>query len=179
MPVRPLVYYPDERLRKQGRRVRQVDDGVRCLLQDMAETMYANHGIGLAALQVAENRRVIVVHAHQDEEHSPSKLLQVVNPEIIEKSREEEIGEEGCISIPGVHADVLRCVRIVVEGLDEQGQPLRHEATGLEARVFLHEIDHLNGVLFVDYLDSLTRDALLQNYLEQQAKNQAHSLGES
>ncbi|MBI2191700.1 MAG: peptide deformylase [Planctomycetes bacterium] len=166
MAVRALVYYPDDRLRKVGRKVQRVDDEVRRLLSDMAETMYAFRGIGLAAPQVGVNRRVIVVHAVQDEERGSSSLIGMVNPEIIEKSPEQEMAEEGCMSIPGVHADVLRSQRVVVEGLDADGNRVRIETDGLEARVFLHEIDHLNGVLFIDYLDSLTRDVLLKKYLE-------------
>ena len=167
MAALPIIYYPDEGLRKKCKRVKTVDPQVMKLIHDLAETMYANRGVGLAASQVGVNRRVIVVHAHQDEEQGTSPLIGLVNPEIIEKSEEQEIAEEGCLSIPGVRGDVVRSLQIIVEGLDVNGEPIRLETNGLEARILQHEIDHLDGVLFVDYMDGLTREAVLKEYLEQ------------
>jgi peptide deformylase len=168
MAVRSVVCYPDERLRRKCRRVRQVDEQVVKLAEDMAETMYAGPGVGLAAPQLGVNRRVIVVHAYQEEEDPRSRLLAVINPEIVEASPEVDVADEGCLCLPGVRADVVRALRAVVQGLDLAGQPVRHEVTGFEARVFQHEIDHLDGILFIDHLDSLTREMLLKEYLEAQ-----------
>jgi peptide deformylase len=168
MAVRSVVCYPDERLRKKCRPVKHVDEQVVKLAEDMAETMYSGPGVGLAAPQVGVNRRVIVVHAYQEEGDLRSRLLAVVNPEIVEASPEVEVADEGCLCLPGVRADVVRAVRVVVQGLDLAGQPVRHEVTEFEARVFQHEIDHLDGMLFIDRLDSLTREMLLKEYLEAQ-----------
>jgi len=168
MAVRSVVCYPDERLRKKCRPVKHVDEQVVRLVEDMAETMYAGPGVGLAAPQIGVNRRVIVVHAYQEEGDPRSRLLAVINPEIVVASPEVEVADEGCLCLPGVRADVVRAVRAVVQGLNVAGQPVRYEVTEFEARVFQHEVDHLDGVLFIDHLDSLTRDMLVKEYLETQ-----------
>jgi len=170
MAVRSVVCYPDERLRRKCRRVKNVDEQVVRLVEDLADTMYAGPGVGLAAPQIGVNRRVIVVHSYQEEGDERSRLLGVINPEIAEVSPEVEVGEEGCLCLPGVHADVVRPVRAVIEGLNAEGEPVRCEASEFEARVFLHEIDHLDGTLFIDHLDSLTRDMLVKEYEEQKGE---------
>jgi peptide deformylase len=176
--VRTLVVHPDERLRRKSKPVRRVDDEVRRLMDDMAETMYANRGIGLAAPQVGVNRRVIVVHAHQNEEEGTSRLLALANPRIVEKSAEAVVSEEGCLSVPGVREETVRAVTVTVEGLDPAGEEVSLTAHDLEARVIQHEVDHLDGILFVDYVDSLTRDALMKEYLERRSQVEPSKGGE-
>jgi len=169
MPVRNVVLYPDERLRKKCRRVKEVNDEVLQLIEDMAETMYSAHGVGLAAPQIGVNRRIIVFHAYQAEDDPRARLMGIVNPEIVERGPSSEFGEEGCLSIPGIRADVLRPTEVVIEGLDHEGDEILVELTEFEARVCQHEIDHLDGVLFTDHLDGLTREVLLRQYEEVQA----------
>lgn len=167
MAVRSVVCYPDERLRRKCKRVKNVDEQVVRLVEDLADTMYAGPGVGLAAPQIGVNRRVIVVHAYQEQGDERGRLLEVINPEVVEAGPEVEVGEEGCLCLPGVRADVVRSVRAAIEGLNAEGEPVRYEVSDFEARVFQHEIDHLNGTLFIDHLDSLTRDMLVKDYLEQ------------
>lgn len=164
MPAKDLVCIPDERLRRKSKKVKRVDDNVRRLVDDMVETMYANRGIGLAAPQVGVNRRIIVVHAYQDAEEYTSDLIVLINPVITARSVEEEIGEEGCLSIPDIRADVLRACSITIEGLSPDEECIKRDASGLEARVLQHEVDHLDGILFIDYVDAFERHELLKEY---------------
>jgi peptide deformylase len=147
-------------LRVPAAEVAAVDDELRALIRDMFDTMYAEEGVGLAAPQVGVSRRVLVVDV-KDPQVEPFAL---VNPRLVESSRERERGEEGCLSIPGVSAEVERPARVVVEGLDAAGEPLRVEAAGFLARALQHEIDHLDGVLFIDHLSPLKRNMLLRRY---------------
>ena len=147
-------------LRQPADAVAEVDDELRTLVKSMYETMYAAEGIGLAGPQVGISRRVIVVDVHEDE-HPPFAL---VNPKVVESGKETEKSEEGCLSIPGVAGLVERPERVVVEGLDENGTPVRMEADGLLARCLQHEIDHLDGILFVDHLSPLKRTMVLKKY---------------
>jgi len=172
MAARNVVLYPDERLRKKCKRVKEVNEDVLRLIEDMAETMYAERGVGLAAPQIGVNRRVIVMHAHQGEEDPRSRLLGMVNPEIVERGPTSEFDEEGCLSIPGIRGDVLRNIDIVVEAVDHEGDEIRLELSDFEARVFQHEIDHLDGILFTDHLDGLTREVLLRRYEVMQAEEE-------
>ncbi len=131
---------------------------VRDLVRRMFETMYGEEGIGLAAVQVGRPFRVFVTKVTDDRERV------YINPEIIETSIEEETAEEGCLSIPGVRADVTRSARVSVQATGLDGRTFRLNASGLLARAIQHEIDHLNGVLFIDHLDRRERDALLAEY---------------
>lgn len=141
----PIVYEGTSAvLRKKSQPVRVVDSLVAQLMDDMVETMHASNGIGLAAPQVGIGKRIIVVDIQEGD--APIKM---VNPRIVEKSG-SAVGLEGCLSIPNVYGEVERAERIVVKGLDEKGKPVRREAEGLLARVFQHEVDHLDGVLFID-----------------------------
>ena len=149
-----------EVLRTPAVEVAEVDDDLRRLIGDMFETMYRAEGGGLAAPQVGISRRVIVVDVHDDE----VKPFALVNPRVVESSKETEKGEEGCLSIPGLSAAVERPARVVVEGLDRDGSPLRVEGGGLLARCLQHEIDHLDGVLFIDRVGPLKRKMLLQKW---------------
>ena len=136
------------------------------LVEDMFETMYEAHGIGLAAPQVGLSQRLIVVDVKEDG-HEPMALL---NPIVAEFGPVTEKYEEGCLSIPGVSASVERPVRAVVDALDQQGNPVRLEAEGMLARCLQHEIDHLDGVLFIDRLSPIKRNMLLKKYRKQTAK---------
>lgn len=142
MAIRIIVKVPDPVLREVAKPVTKFNANLHKLLDDMAETMYAASGVGLAAPQVGVLKRAIVVDAGDG-------LIEMVNPEIIEMSG-EEIASEGCLSIPDLRGDVRRATRIVVRGQDRHGRPVEKTATDFLARIFQHEIDHLNGVLFTD-----------------------------
>ncbi len=151
MPVREIITHPAPVLRRKARKVSNFGPELQTLIDDMVETMRAAPGVGLAAPQVNVPLRVIVVeYAEGDEEDAPSKLYTVVNPEIIKASDEVENGTEGCLSIPGFLGDVDRPFTVTVKGNNRRGQPFRLNASGWLARVFQHEIDHLDGVLFID-----------------------------
>ena len=149
MAIRLIVKHPDPVLRERAKEVTKFNASLHKLLDDMAETMYDADGVGLAAPQVGILKRVFVVDA--DEEHG---LLELVNPEIV--SREgEQFGAEGCLSIPGLQGDVKRANKIVIKAQDRYGNPVQYEGTELLARAFQHELDHLNGVLFLDLAESV------------------------
>jgi peptide deformylase len=150
----------DPVLRERSHEVESIDDPLRRLAQDMFDTMYAADGVGLAAPQVGELLRLIVVDTREPE-HEP---VAVVNPRIVRAGPEPDRAEEGCLSIPGLRDVVERPESVVVEGLDLQGREVRFEARGLLARVFQHEIDHLDGVLFLDRLSPLKRKMLLRRW---------------
>lgn len=156
----PILYVPDPRLRKKARPVAAGDaDAVRALAPRMLATMYAAPGIGLAAPQVGSDLRLVVVDVGGKEAPAPMVL---VNPEIIAASREMEVREEGCLSLPGQYADVERPARIQLRWLELDGTKREAEADGLLGVCLQHEIDHLNGVLFVDHLSALKRNMLLR-----------------
>lgn len=162
MPILDLVLYPDQRLREVSEAVESVDDDTRLLLDDMAQTMYDAPGIGLAAPQIGVLKRLVVVDVG-DELDEP-RLFKLVNPEIIESSGSTS-SEEGCLSIPDVRETVSRSARVVVSALNEDGEKLNIEAEGLLAICLQHEIDHLDGVLFIDHLSRL-RKQLIKSKLE-------------
>jgi peptide deformylase len=149
-----------EVLRRRAEEVAEVDDEVRSFVADMFETMYDAEGIGLAGPQVGVSRRIIVVDVRED----GLEPFALINPVISEPSRETERWEEGCLSIPGVSATVERPMRVVVEGLSEQGTPVRMEAEGMLARCLQHEVDHLDGILFLDRISPLKRRMVLGKY---------------
>jgi peptide deformylase len=158
--LREIELLGSDVLRTPGEEIVQVDDEVRTLIDDMFETMRAAEGIGLAAPQVGVSRRVLVVDLH-DEEMPP---LALVNPRVVESSRARERAEEGCLSVPGVVAVVERPSSVTVEALDRDGAPLRIEADDLLARCIQHEVDHLDGVLFLDRVGALKRDMLVRKW---------------
>jgi peptide deformylase len=138
-------------LRRKARPVSQFDGKLQTLIDDMVETMRAAPGVGLAAPQVAVSERVIVVeYGDEEDETVPAKLYVVINPEITRASPETDFGPEGCLSIPGILGDVERAHAVTVKGKNRHGQPLTLKAKGWLARIFQHEVDHLNGVLFTD-----------------------------
>jgi len=153
---RNILVYPDPFLARKAAPVTAVDDRVRTLIRDMFETMYAAEGVGLAAPQVGVGKRVIVVDVTPvDETIAPMAL---VNPEIVDR-KGSVLGEEGCLSVPGVQGEVPRAETVVVRGLDEQGNPVHLQAEGILSRALQHEIDHLDGVLFIDRIPSAAATA--------------------
>jgi len=153
----PLRFYGDPVLRRKADAVPAVTDEVRALIESMFATMYTEEGVGLAAPQVGRSLRVFVVDV--EDEDAPRVKQAFVNPTIVERSG-EVVGEEGCLSIPGIRADVKRHARVVVEALDADGKPFRLEAEGLLARALQHENDHLDGIVFLDRLGPITRRLL-------------------
>jgi peptide deformylase len=154
MAVRPIIYVNNALLRQKSKKVRQFNSTLRTLADDMVETMRENNGLGLAAPQVGALQRLITIELPENEEDPQSgKLYVVVNPEVAKAEGEEEENPEGCLSIPDWYGLVKRAPRAIVKGQDLKGKPIRIKANGLLARVFQHEIDHLNGVLFIDLVD--------------------------
>ncbi len=162
MSIRPILVLPDKRLRLVCEPVKHIDDHIRALVADMFETMYAAPGVGLAAIQLGVPKRVVIVDATRgDEEKHP---LTLVNPEIVWASEEQAIHEEGCLSIPDYLDEVERAERVKVRFLDLQDVNQEIEADGLLARVVQHEIDHTNGVLFIDHLSKLKRSRVIKKF---------------
>ena len=155
--IRPVLKYGASELETESRPITQCDDEIKALVQDMLETMYAAPGIGLAAPQVGINLRLIVIDLSGGEEQGHQMVL--VNPEIMEQEGSQE-GEEGCLSIPGFIGVVNRPARIVVTAQDLDGNSREMEAEGLLARVVCHEVDHLEGILYLDHLSVLKRDLI-------------------
>ncbi|HOT92494.1 MAG TPA: peptide deformylase [Anaerolineae bacterium] len=153
MALREIITVGDPRLRTRSRPVEKVTPELRELIRDMIETMDAANGVGLAAVQVGVPLRVVVIETPEDEDDPNSgKLFVVLNPEIVKTGKETEIGTEGCLSVPGYAGEVERATEIVVRGLDRHGKPFRFRPRGFLARVFQHEIDHCNGILYTDRL---------------------------
>ncbi|MGL1833561.1 peptide deformylase [Rhodocyclaceae bacterium SMB388] len=150
MALLPILRYPDPRLHRRAVPVTAVDDRIRQLVADMAETMYEAPGIGLAATQVNVHERVIVIDVSEDK----SELMAFINPEILARDGEQTC-EEGCLSVPGIYESVTRAERVKVRALDANGQSFELEADGLLAVCIQHEIDHLDGKVFVEYLSNL------------------------
>ena len=157
-----ILHYPDARLHTVAKPVKGVDDRIRTLVDDMAETMYAAPGIGLAATQVDVHERVIVI----DISETHDQLRVFINPEIVAQSGTEE-SEEGCLSVPGVFDKVVRAERVTVRALDRDGKSFQLDADGLLAVCIQHEMDHLKGKVFVDYLSNLKRNRIKAKLLKQ------------
>lgn len=155
LSILTILEFPDERLRKKAVAVKAVDESIRTLLDDMLETMYESRGVGLAATQVNVQLRIIVIDV-SEEKNAP---LFLINPEIIEKSGSEE-SEEGCLSVPGFYEKVKRAEQVKIKALDRNGQSVEFEARGLLAVCVQHELDHLEGKLFVDYISPLKRQRI-------------------
>ena len=150
MAIRKILHYPDPRLRRKALPVDTVDDEIRTLIDDLAETMYQAPGIGLAAPQIDVSKRVLIL----DISEARNELRVFVNPELLTQEGEQTM-EEGCLSVPGVYDEVTRAEKVTVRALDRDGKPFELEADGLLAACVQHEIDHLDGKLFVDYLSRL------------------------
>lgn len=161
MTLLGILKYPDPFLKTKAKKVESVDDSVRALISDMTETMYQARGIGLAATQVGVDKRVVVLDVPDDEERRErgKNLIALVNPEILEASGSVKY-EEGCLSVPGINADVERAANIRVRALNREGNTVEFEAEGLFAIALQHEIDHIDGILFIDRLSRLKRDMI-------------------
>ena len=157
MPIRPIVKYGDPVLHSPAAPVERVDDSIRALLTDMVETMYAAPGVGLAAPQIGVPLRVIVIDLSVGEDRD--QLIQLVNPEFVLREGDQR-QEEGCLSVPGYGGSPARPARVEVKGLDPDGVERAYTGTGLLARAFCHEIDHIDGLVFVDRLSPLKRDLM-------------------
>ena len=165
MSIRKIVIEPDPILRKKSESLEKVDDEIRKLLDDMLETMYAAPGIGLAAVQVGILKRIIVIDISKDKEKKTPLFL--INPEIISRSKKTSVYEEGCLSLPGHFAEIERPAECQVKFIDYDGKEKELVADGLLATCIQHEVDHLNGVLFIDYLSKLKKDMIVKKLIKQ------------
>ena len=164
MSKRSIIIEPDPILRKKSDLIERVDDELRKLMDDMLQTMYAAPGIGLAAVQIGILKRLIVIDISKEEKKNPIFL---VNPVIISRSENKSVYEEGCLSLPGQFAEIERPAECIVKYLDYQGKQKELKADGLLATCIQHEIDHLNGVLFIDYLSKLKKDMIIKKLIKQ------------
>ncbi|MCE1249175.1 MAG: peptide deformylase [Comamonadaceae bacterium] len=164
MAILPILCYPDPRLHKVAAPVQAVDARIQALVADMLATMYDANGIGLAATQVDVHERVVVI----DVSEARDQPMVVINPEIVWASPEKQVGDEGCLSVPGIYDGVERSVAVHVRALDAQGQERVIEAEGLLAVCLQHEMDHLRGKVFVDYLSQLKQGRIKTKLLKQQ-----------
>ena len=162
MSIKPLIILPDPVLRLVSSPVERVDDAVRKLAADMLDTMYDAPGIGLAAIQVGEPLRMLVIDLAKEGEPPAPQVF--INPQVLETGDERSIYEEGCLSIPDYYAEVERPASVRVKYLDREGKPQEVEAEGLLATCLQHEIDHLNGVLFIDHISKLKRDMVVKKF---------------
>ena len=162
MTIKPLIILPDPILRQVSKPIETVDSEVKKLADDMLETMYDAPGIGLAAIQIGVARRMLVLDVAKDGEDK--KPLVFINPEIVASSAERSVYEEGCLSIPDYYAEVERPAAITVRHLDRDGKEQVTEADGLLATCLQHEIDHLNGVLFIDHISKLKREMVIRKF---------------
>jgi peptide deformylase len=159
-----IITAPDPRLKAKCRKVDKVDDSVRRLMDDMLETMYAAPGIGLAAPQVGDRRRVLVLDVAREDE--PPQPLRFANPEIVWASEDEILHEEGCLSVPEHYAEVKRPAEVKVRYLDYENEIREMHATGLLSVCLQHEMEHLDGVLFIDHLSAVKRDIIVRKLLK-------------
>jgi peptide deformylase len=164
MTIRAIISLPDPRLRLVSEPVRRIDAEIRTLMDDMLETMYDAPGIGLAAIQIGVQKRVVVIDTAKKEE-TPRPLF-LANPEVIWSDSEVSSHEEGCLSIPEYFGEVERPARVRARYVDREGNTQELEAEGVLATALQHEIDHLNGVLFIDYLSKLRRDRVLKKFIK-------------
>jgi peptide deformylase len=168
MSLLPILRYPDPRLHTVAKPVAEVDERIRRLADDMLETMYAADGVGLAATQVDVHERVIVI----DTSESRDRPRVLINPELVAQSEEMVLAEEGCLSVPAIYDKVPRHARVTVRALGRDGQPYRFDAEGLEAVCVQHEMDHLVGKVFVEYLSALKRDRIKTKMLKKNREDQ-------
>ncbi|MCB1479674.1 MAG: peptide deformylase [Rhodobiaceae bacterium] len=174
MAKRNIITLPDPLLRKTSEPVERVDDEMRTLIDDMLETMYEAPGIGLAGIQIAVPRRVLVMDVSRDEDARAPHAL--INPEVVWTSDEMAPYEEGCLSIPEYYAEIERPARCRVTYIDRDGARQEMEADGILATCVQHEIDHLNGLLFIDYLSKLKRDRVIKKFAKAEKQRATHAL---
>ena len=171
MAIRDIITLPDKRLRLVSEPVKHVDASIKKLIDDMFETMYKAPGIGLAAIQVGVAKRVVTMDLSKKEDNHEPQVF--INPEIVWQSDETAKYEEGCLSIPEYYEEVERPKEVKVKYLDRDGKPAEIEATGLLATCLQHEIDHINGVLFIDHLSKLKRDRVIKKFAKAAKKVEA------
>jgi peptide deformylase len=162
MALRPIIILPDPKLRHVSKKIERVDDPLRRLIDDMIETMHEAPGVGLAAIQVAEPIRLLVVDVAKKEDPPDPQVF--INPEIVWSSEERSTYEEGCLSIPEYYAEVERPASVRARALDREGKLREVLVEGLMATVLQHEIDHLDGVLFIDHISKLKRDRVIKKF---------------
>lgn len=160
--ARPIITLPDKRLRRVSEPVGKITAEIKQLVEDMFESMYDAPGIGLAAVQLGVLKRVVTMDLSKKE--GPPNPQVFINPEIVWRSEEKSVYEEGCLSIPDIHEDIERPARVKVKYLDLSGQLQESEAEGLFATCIQHEVDHLNGVLFIDHISKLKRDRIVKKF---------------
>jgi peptide deformylase len=171
MAVHEIIKIPDKRLRQVSEPVKKIDAGIRKLADDMFETMYKAPGIGLAAIQIGVTKRVVTMDlSKKEDDHQPQVFI---NPELIWTSDKKLTREEGCLSIPDYYEEVERPAEVKVKYLDLDGKAQEIEASGLLATCLQHEIDHTNGVLFIDYLSKLKRDRITKKFIKAAKKEEA------
>jgi len=170
MALLPILRFPDPRLHKKAAPVDKVDDDLRALIADMAETMYAAQGVGLAATQVDVHKRLAVIDVSEER----NRLMVFINAEIVARDGECE-SEEGCLSVPGVRDTVKRAERVTVRALDARGEPFEVQADGLLAVCLQHELDHLDGKVFVEYLSRLKQGRIKTRLLKQAQEEKANA----
>ena len=151
-----IIRYPDPFLREVSEPVSQINDEIRALAREMIETMYASRGLGLAAPQVRVHKRLVIVDLDH-EKHDPRVMI---NPRIIRRGKTKETGVEGCLSLPGVEAKVTRPAEVTLEAMNLEGETIEYQGTGLTAKAFQHEIDHLDGILFIDKVSMAAKLAI-------------------
>jgi peptide deformylase len=171
MAVREIITLPDKRLRLKSEPVKRIDASIRKLVDDLFETMYDAPGIGLAAIQIGVAKRIVTMDlSRKEEDHKPQVFI---NPEVTWTSEEKSKYEEGCLSIPDFYEEVERPAQVKVEYLDLEGEEHEIEASGLLATCLQHEIDHTNGVLFIDYISKLKRDRITKKFAKAAKKEEA------
>ncbi len=171
MALREIIILPDKRLRLKSEPIKRIDATIRKLVNDLFETMYEAPGIGLAAIQIGVPRRVVTMDlSKKEDDHKPQTFI---NPEVIWKSAETSKYEEGCLSIPEFYEEVERPAQVKVKYLDIDGNAQEIEASGLLATCLQHEIDHINGVLFIDYISKLKRDRIVKKFAKAAKKEEA------
>mgnify|MGYP001185292301 CR=1 FL=1 len=167
MTIRKILTEPDPFLRQKSKEVAEVNDDIRQLMDDMLETMYAAPGIGLAAIQIGVPKRVIVIDLSKEKEGEKKNPMYFVNPKIISKSNQDETYEEGCLSVPNQFAEIDRPDKCLIKYLDYNGKETELKAEGLLSTCIQHEIDHLEGILFIDYLSKLKKGMIIKKLSKQ------------
>ena len=169
MAILPILCYPDPRLHKVAKPVTVVDERIQALVADMLATMYDAQGIGLAATQIDAHERVVVIDVSEERDQP----MTLINPEILWASDEKQLGDEGCLSVPGIYDGVERSTAVKVRALDEKGQSREIDAEGMLAICIQHEMDHLMGKVFVEYLSPLKRNRIKTKLLKQQKQDRS------
>jgi len=164
MAIMPVIKMDNPLLHRRAKKVRKIDSSIQKLIDDMVETMHGVEGVGLAAPQVGVPLQVVVIQLPEDEE-----IITLINPEIVKTSEDTEMMPEGCLSLPGYRGELKRFTSVTVKARDSQGKPIRIKGEGLLAQVLQHEVDHINGIVFVDHLESMDELHKLEEKVEEEA----------